>query len=656
MTQATALSAESQYVALRQLAANARWNWHQPTSKIINSLPTMLPGQHPLAAVETLSAQPDAWQPWWDKQGDQVMALVAELDEKATNAPVVDVAYYSPEFGIAAEIPQYSGGLGILAGDHLKSASDLGIGLVGVGLFYHSGFFRQEIEGAAQRERYETVDADLVGAFDTGSRVRIPVGDEMVVAAVRELHVGVVRLLLLDTNVPENSEMARNITDRLYSGDRTHRLHQELILGVGGLLAVRARGLAPSVHHLNEGHASLFLLELLAEEVEQGRSFADAAQSVREATLFTTHTPVPAGIDRFERSLIRPYLTPWATRIGVSVDQILDWATLPDDGPSKPFNTAALAFEFAGRANGVSQLHASVSRKLFASLPKAAEVEGLTNGVHARTWVNPELQSLYDEVLGEGWENGAPEAWAQVTNLPQAEFARIRQRAKAQFVASVEASTGVALDPEQNIVGFARRFATYKRAALLLQDPDGLERTLASGAQFVFAGKAHPADDEGKAVIAELARFAGSSAAEGQIVLVPDYDIEIARAMYFGVDVWLNNPIRPREASGTSGEKAALNGVLNASILDGWWADWFKPGIGWVIPSSPSEDPVERDRFEAVALHEVLVDEVMAQYRQSDQWWATTLEMLAHLGPLVTAGRMVAEYNERFYVPIRRGS
>jgi starch phosphorylase len=310
----------------------------------------------------------------------------------------------------------------------------------------------------------------------------------------------------------------------------------------------------------------------------------------------------------------------------------------------------------------VSQIHASVSRELFASLPAAARVQGITNGVHARTWVEPALQDLYDRVLGTGWDNGDPGPWAKVVDLDRQQFAAARTATRHRLVELVAGLTGTDLDPDACLLGFARRFATYKRATLLLRDPDGLAQSLAAGAQFVFAGKAHPADADGKAVLAELARFAASSEAAGQIVIVPDYDIDIARAMYWGCDVWLNNPVRPREACGTSGEKAALNGVLNCSISDGWWADWYIDGIGWVIPSSEAEDPAERDRTEAAALHKILTGEILPSFeggrdgRSSDSWWQMVLAMLGHLGPLVTAGRMVAEYDRRFYGPIRSGS
>ncbi len=639
--------------SLAVLAANLRWTWHSPTQELLGRLPNANPSVHPL---ETLKAMSEAEIASFSEQaGDEIAALHAELEQLIESAPAPTIAYFSPEFGVAAQVPQYSGGLGILAGDHLKSASDIAVPLLGIGLMYRNGFFRQDIKNAKQAERYENIEPTDIGAADTGLEIEVPINGNSVRAKIWRQMVGATQLILLDTDVSPNSASDKLITDRLYSGDRRHRLDQELMLGVGGVRALRALGMQPDVYHLNEGHACFLLLELLGEHTDAGTSLADAVADVRSKTLFTTHTPVPAGIDRFDRSLAEPELAPWAKRIGVRLPELMDWATMPSDGPKKPFNTAALAFELCGKANGVSQLHAEVSRDLFKTIPRASRVVGITNGIHGRTWVTPALQDLYDRVLGANWENGDENAWSNVDKIDATEFRAIRNQGRADLVDLVAKTTGVALNPDACVIGFARRFATYKRAALLLRDKAGLEASLESGAQFVFAGKAHPADDDGKAVLAEIAEFAQSKASRGQMVLIPDYDIAIAQAMYAGCDVWLNNPVRPREACGTSGEKAALGGGLNFSILDGWWADWFKEGIGWAIPTSEATNDDKRDDFEAKALHDLLTGEVMAKFDKPDEWWATTVKMLAHLGPRVTAGRMVAEYDERFYTPIRNG-
>ncbi len=645
---------EARLHRLRRLASNLRWSWHRPVADLLAAVPGADPGRHPLDAVDELVADPEAAARFTAHHGPTIDELAAETEALEQRFIDPDVAYFCPEFGVAAQVPQYSGGLGILAGDHLKASSDLGLPLVGVGLFYRNGFFRQDITDGAQTERYETLDARRLGALDTGAIVHVVVDGETVAVRVWELWVGASRLVLLDTDVEGNSAAARSITDRLYAGDRRHRLSQELILGVGGIRALRALDCHPTAYHLNEGHACFLLLELLAEQVAAGRGLAEARRMVRDMTLFTTHTPVPAGIDRFERELVGPELGPWAVHLGVTIDDILDWACLPTDGPSRPFNTAALAFALCGRVNGVSQLHAQVSRRLFQAIPEARTIEGVTNGVHARTWVDPELQRLYDAELGAGWDNGDPEAWARIEGVATDALFEVRARARRRLIDLVYGLAGVELDPGACIFGFARRFATYKRAALILRDPEGMARSVEAGARFVFAGKAHPADTEGKAVLAELARYSAANP-QGGVILLPDYDIDIARALYAGSDVWLNNPVRPHEACGTSGEKAALNGVINCSISDGWWADWYTEGIGWVIPTVDGVDPDERDRIEAAELHRLLIDDVLRLYGgDGEAWWAMVRRMLGHLGPLVTAGRMVAEYDRRFYGPIRQ--
>ena len=638
--------------ALAQLAANLRWSWHLPTRALLDTLPGAARGRHPVAALE--STEPAALAAWLSEHRAVVDDLHAELDQVVEAVGAPSIAYFSPEFGIAAELPQYSGGLGILAGDHLKSASDLALPLVGVGLFYREGFFRQSIAGNRQQERYERVAPELVGATDTGQVIHVTIEGVEVAARVWEQRVGATPLVLLDTAIDTNPRWAQQITDRLYSGDRRHRLHQELLLGVGGVRALRALGMQPDVFHLNEGHACFLLFELLAEQIDAGRTLDEAIADVRGRSLFTTHTPVPAGIDRFARKLVEPEIEQWAVRLDTEVDTLFEWARLPSDPPAEPFNTAALAFELCGRANGVSQLHSGVSRELFSTLPRAAAVEGITNGVHARTWVSPELQSFYDEHLGEGWANGDAAAWSRIQAAPADAFEAVRAEGRSRLVDLIADRTGVAFDADGCIIGFARRFATYKRAALLLRDPDGLRRSLDAGAQFVFAGKAHPADNDGKAVLAEIAAFAASDEAQGRFALIPDYDIDIAQVMYAACDVWLNNPVRPREACGTSGEKSALNGGLNCSILDGWWADWYVDGIGWAIPTSDVDDPIERDLAEATALHELMVSQVLPTLGDATARWTMTSSMLARLGPLVTAGRMVAEYDERFYRPLGR--
>jgi len=647
----TRTALQSQIQQLSNLAGNLRWSWHTPSRNLLATLPGAAPGRHPADVVR--SADDGELAEWITAHDSELATIHDELDAVIASVGSPEIAYFSPEFGIAAEVPQYSGGLGILAGDHLKSASDIHLPLVGVGLFYREGFFRQKIGAGRQREQYPKVDPDSIAAEDTGKRVVVEIAGAPVTIRVRKQMVGATPLILLDTNVAGNTGPARAITNRLYSGDRRHRLEQELVLGVGGVRALRALGMNPGAFHLNEGHACFMLLELLGERVDAGEPIAAAIDALRAQSLFTTHTPVPAGIDAFSRKAIEPEMRPWARRLGIPLATLMSWSEMPAKGRAKPFNTAALALELCGRANGVSQLHAGVSRKLFSAIPRARSIEGITNGVHARTWVSPAIQDLYDRSLGDGWDNGSPAAWERVDRIDGEEFADRRAAGRRDLVELISARTGVEFDGDSCVIGFARRFATYKRAALLLEDPHGLEATLDSGAQFVFAGKAHPADDEGKAVLAEIVKFSKSREARGRFAFIPDYEISIAQVMYAGCDVWLNNPIRPHEACGTSGEKSALNGGLNCSILDGWWADWFVPGIGWAIPTSDDADPIARDHSESAAMHGIIAGEILPRFVDRDSWWQTTSAMLRHLGPKVTAGRMVAEYDSRYYRQLR---
>lgn len=647
--------------ALAALASNHLWTWQHRTAGLLADLPTAATDRHPVQAVRLLTdAQLD------DLLGDDDLvasvatqrAALAEVVATAVTEP--QVAYISPEFGISELVPQYSGGLGVLAGDHVKSASDLGTSLVAVGLFYRNGFFRQYLAGGGQAERIETYQATDLGCVDTGLTVDVPVADRTVVARVWRLDVGRIPLLLLDTDLPANSAADRAITDQLYGGDRRHRLEQELVLGVGGVRAVASMCWNPGVYHSNEGHAGFLTFELLDRARRAGA--ADLAAAVEEVVphvLFTTHTPVPAGIDRFDRKLVNPYLKPWADAWGESVDAIAALGEDPDDG-SKVFNMAALCLRLSARANGVSRLHGEVSRSLFARVPGGDNIGSVTNGVHARTWVSPVLQDLFDAHLGAGWDLGDPAAWHRINDVPDDDIVVCRDATRADLAALLAERSDTTLDPDALVVGFARRFATYKRANLLLRHADVLAALLADDdrpVQFVFAGKAHPADDLGKQVLADIVAFGTTRTARGRFSFVPDYDMAVARALYFGCDVWLNNPVRPREASGTSGEKAALNGVLNCSIRDGWWAEMSDGRNGWDIPISTATTDAARDDEEAasaLALLASIAAEFHADRRGSPS--AAWIERMRHnwrsLGPRVTAARMVADYDRELYQPM----
>lgn len=648
---------------LLELARNHRWTWHHPSAQVLDAIPGASGDRHPVATIAALTEDG-----WATILGDP--ELVSAINEQhadlvaalATKPDTPSIAYVSAEFGISELVPQYSGGLGILAGDHLKSASDLNLPLVGLGLFYREGFFRQELSGTNQAERYETCDPDLLGYTDTGATVTVQVGAEAVDAKVWRLAVGRIDLYVLDTDLPSNGTMGRAITDRLYSGDNEHRIQQELILGIGGLRALRALGIEPEVVHLNEGHAGFLLLEKIETELAAGADLETAVANTKVGSVFTTHTPVPAGIDRFDRSLVSTYISPWATANNVPLETLYRWAESPDDdGDPKPFNMAVFCLALTSAANGVSKLHGEVSRELFSSVPAGPTIGSVTNGVHARTWVDPNLADLFTAALGEDWEAGSSDAWNRARAIDPASVKAVRTKGRQRLI-DVIAAAGIAtdtLDPEALTIGFARRFATYKRADLLLTEAARLSKLLADDSrpiQFVFAGKAHPADVPGKALMAKIVEFSQSAEANGRFIFLPDYEMGIARAMYAGCDVWLNNPIRPHEASGTSGEKAALNGGLQCSILDGWWDEMYDGDNGWAIATSDSDDPAVRDKFEAGSIYELLEHQILPLFysgagRPTAEWLDKVTHNWITLGPKVTATRMVADYRDQVYHP-----
>ncbi len=645
--------------SLLALARNHRWTWSTSVHSIFEALPGFRPDRHPVQIVSALvEAELEALLSdlaLMDRIS-QERSMLSDLTGDSNESP--DIAYFSPEFGISDLVPQYSGGLGVLAGDHLKAASDLDVSLCGVGLFYRGGFFRQAVAGGRQRERYETYEPTDLGCVDTGLQVTIPMNGHDVVAKVWRLEVGRISLILLDTDVESNGVEDRSITDRLYSGDRRHRLEQELVLGVGGSRALTALGWEGPVRHLNEGHAGFLILDLLDRHIAAGLSLDAALAAIKPGLVFTTHTPVPAGIDRFEIPLASDYLTPWAKRWGLPLADLLALGTDPSD-KTPAFNMAAFCLKAAGRSNGVSKLHGAVSRELFASVPGGDAIGSVTNGVHARTWVMPRLQETFDDTLGSGWADGDRDAWQRVDQITDDTIRSLRRAGGSDLRAVVAERSGADIDPDALIIGFARRFATYKRATLLLEHPDQLATILADDerpVQFVFAGKAHPADDDGKTLLADIVSYGSSAEARGRFIFVPDYDIAVARAMYAGCDVWLNNPVRPHEASGTSGEKSALNGGLNCSISDGWWDEMADGRNGWTIPVSDAKVEATRDLAESAAALRLLSGEVLPEYYEDGEPWSSTwIERIRDnwrsLGPRVTAGRMVADYRAELYEP-----
>jgi len=693
-----------QLAPVEELAANLRWSWHQPTLELFRDIapalwdelgkdPYGLLGEVPPARLDELAAD-SAFVERATALRDELRRYLTEPRWYQTlpDAPAT-IAYFSPEFGIADALPQYSGGLGILAGDHLKTASDLGVPVVGVGLFYRSGYFRQAISADGwQLESYPVLDPDglpmsvLRDADGTAAQIELALPDGATLTArIWLLAVGRVPLLLLDTDIPENDDALRTVTDRLYGGGGEHRLLQELLLGIGGARAValytRIAGIPqPSVFHMNEGHAGFLGLERIRALVDDGLSFAEALEVVRAGTVFTTHTPVPAGIDRFETALVERYfrgeLLP-----GVDVADVLALGTEDYEGGTPgTFNMAVMGLRLAQRANGVSRLHGDVSRHMFGPLWPGFDADDvpithITNGVHAATWTDPQVRGLASSKLGTDdatacdWTSDAvtdEELWALRRRLRSQLVDDARRRMTDAWQEQNPATPAPPwyrelLDPEVLTIGFARRVPTYKRLTLMLHDPERLRALLTDPerpVQLVVAGKSHPADDGGKRLIQLLVEFSQDPAVRGRIVFLPDYDIGMAQKLYPGCDVWLNNPLRPLEACGTSGMKAALNGSLNLSILDGWWAEFHADGLGWAIPSADAAgDAAERDALEAAAMYDLIEHQIAPRFydRGADgvptAWVGDIRHTLATLSPVLSAERMVREYVERLYLP-----
>ena len=683
--------------ALEELAMNVRWSWDAHTRDLFRWVdpdawdatvhdPVRLLGVVSRERLDALVDDPG----FMRFLGEVREELQRYLDgdrwfQARGDSPLRSIAYFSPEFGIAEAVPQYSGGLGVLAGDHLKASSDLGLPLVAIGLMYRHGYFRQSLSADGwQQERYPDLDPHAMALHPCDERVSIDLAGSTLVARIWRAEVGRIPLYLLDADVEENSPEMRDITDRLYGGDSEHRLRQEMLLGIGGVRALDALGIDAQVFHTNEGHAGFLGLERIRQLVKDpGLSYPEAIEAVRAGCLFTTHTPVPAGIDRFPRELIERYFGDWATEVGISLDALMALGHRPGDAPDERFNMAVMGLRLAGRSNSVARLHGEVSREMFSDLwqdvpAEETPITSVTNGVHAHTWTAPEMADLLTRYVLPEWNEATSERWERLMDARDDEVWRareqgregmvafVRQRLRSQLMARGLSSSDVewtdsVLDPKILTVGFARRFATYKRATLLLSQPERLKALLLSTdrpMQIVFSGKSHPADDAGKELIRQITTFAADPEVRHRIVFVEDYDIAVARALLQGADVWLNNPRRPQEACGTSGMKSVLNGGLNLSILDGWWDECFDGENGWAISSAEHlEDLERRDEIEAGSLFELLERQVIPLFYERWQgpvprrWVKRVKRSMVSLGPFVTAARMVRDYTEELYEP-----
>jgi glycogen phosphorylase len=670
---------------LQALARNLRWTWRPTLRVLFETIDPALWAETGGNPVEILRRVPSERLEELSRDSRFLGWLSAVISETAAEEDTPPrsqaaralvaagdrVAYFSAEFGLTELLPVYAGGLGVLAGDHLKSASDLGIPLVGVGLFYREGYFRQALDPQeGQREENPVLDVEglPIGFPETPDGgppvVTVQLGDRSIFVLIRLVEVGRIPLILLDTHIPENGPEDREITARLYGGDHETRILQEIVLGVGGLRALERLGQRPTVRHINEGHAAFVLLEKIRQLVsEEGLSFAEAREKAAPSNIFTTHTPVPAGIDRFTPEMIEKYMSGYVAGAGLTLRDFIRLGQENPGDPSEPFSMAVFALRLSGQTNAVSQLHAKVSRRLWLGLlPELADedvrIRAITNGVHRPTWTDPEVAKL--GLLQTPERADRAEFWRLHERLRARMIDVCRQRLAADARArgaeaeEIEAAER-ALDPGALTIGFARRFATYKRANLILHDPQRLARILQMApVQFIFAGKAHPRDTAGKDLLRTIAAWCEQPDFRGRIVLLPDYDMALARALVSGCDVWLNNPVRPQEASGTSGMKAAMNGVLNMSVLDGWWDEAPYEEAGFVI--GPAKDRAPDDEV-AASLYEVLEQQVLPLFMHKGDdglphgWIEKMVQSASKIGRQFSSGRMVTEYLEQCYLP-----
>ena len=701
---------------LRTLAYNLRWSWSPQTLRLFQTLDAALwesSGHNParilgllpqsrivelasdaafLTEMDSVYADYEAYmgaETWWARH------YAREFDADRDGMPDFHIAYFSAEFGITECLPIYSGGLGVLAGDHIKSASDLGLPLVGVGFLYQNGYFRQTLNSDGwQIENYPATDFYSLPIEPVRTSegkpltVSVDFPGRLVYAQIWRAQVGRVPLYLLDTNIAENNENDRHIAGNLYGGDNETRIQQEIVLGIGGTRALYALGIKPTVCHMNEGHSAFLSLERIRLLVnEKGLTFADAGEAAAAGNLFTTHTPVPAGFDKFPEELMRRYFENYAPTLSISFEEMLGRGRVNPGDRTEPFNMAALAFRQARFINGVSKLHGAVTREMIhPQLPDfpldEVPVGSVTNGIHTMSFLSHEMAELFKRYLGDLTPENIidPAYWARVDLIPDAELWAVRQTRRKKLVEWARQyqrgryerrgaserelnESDEILDPDVFTIGFARRFATYKRGDLILRDADRLKRILNSTdkpVQIVFAGKAHPKDDGGKELIKRIVHFARNEDVRRRLVFLEDYEISMARYLTQGVDLWLNNPRRPMEASGTSGMKVVPNGGLNFSVLDGWWAEGYDPTVGWEIGGGMDyQDFGYQDHVEAQHIYEMLERDIVPLFykRNGDvpsAWLSKVKTGMKKLAPVFTTIRMVAEYAETYYVPAAR--
>jgi starch phosphorylase len=692
---------------LADLAHNLWWAWNPEAARMIKEIdPLLWERSHHNPVVFLRSVDPATYETlikdrYFLGRYDRIMrefnAYMKPVDTwfSRTYPNLLDdeIAYFSFEYGLHESLMVYAGGLGVLSGDHLKESSDLGMPLVGVGFLYKYGYFSQRIteDGWQEARNVQIVydDLPLIALYDENHepiKISVELPGRTVYARLYELNVGRVKLVLMQTNIPENNPNDRQLTDRLYTSDPELRISQEILLGIGGFRALKALGHNPSIYHMNEGHSAFLTLERTRELVRQGKTFDEAIDLVKRSSVFTTHTPVPAGNDEFPIWMVEKYFANLWPQLGLNRERFMDIARIKQDWGGEAFSMPKLALKLSNFRNGVSKIHGQVSKQMWHELWPDKPVDEvpityITNGVHTRTWLARRLAILYRRYLGADWYDHIDdeEMWQRVDLIPDADLWRVRRHLKRKLVAYMvnrardawqagsvhpvqTVASGVLLDPYALTIGFARRFATYKRANLVLTDVDRLLRIVTNPrkpVQIVFAGKAHPSDEPAKLLIQEVYRHVKDARFGGRLVFLDDYDMDMARYLVQGVDVWLNTPRRPREASGTSGQKAALNGTLNFSVLDGWWAEGYNGANGWAIgDSTVSDNQDEQDKADAESLYDTLENEIVPLYytmRSADglpgDWIERMKESIKTLTPRFSTTRMVKQYMNELYLP-----
>lgn len=685
---------------LLDLARNLHWTWQSNTRRLFEGLDPLAwnaAGRNPIAVIEGLPTHR-----WKALAGDNAfLELLAgcERDRRdyltgkpwfaraaVGSARKLRVAYFCSEYAIDDCMPQYAGGLGVLAGDHLKSASDLGIPLVAVGLLYHCGYYQQQLlADGATRVIFPQFDFSKWPISDTGVRVSVPIGSRKVDVAVLRAQVGRVDLFLLDSDVKTNRPADRRLTEALYIGSDEVRIQQQILLGIGGVLALEKLGVKPTVYHLNEGHAAFCQLQRLRGLMGRGVELIDAIEKLRASTVFTTHTPVPAGNQRFANNLVMKHLGPIAAELGMERETFLSLARENPDDRKEPYCMTVLALRLSGHCNGVAALHGEVSRKMWTRVYNAESADEVpighvTNGVHPRTWLAPEIEPLYERYLKPKWNQAGPDEdwWAGADRIPPAEFWKVRNLLRARLVGFIREKLREQIlrrfgplddlvaavrtfDENALTIGFARRFATYKRAPLIFRDARRIAAILNGPqrpVQLVFAGKAHPADIGGQAFAQEIYKHAASAGLRGRVVILENYDMQMGRLLTSGCDVWLNNPIRPQEASGTSGMKPPLHGGINCSILDGWWPEGYDRRNGWAIGDGRElKSQAAQDRYDAGCIYELLEKEIVPLFYRRGRdgvpagWVKMALRSMKTICALFSTNRMLAEYTEQYYLP-----